>query len=475
MHPAPDATGLGGLPIDLGVGEILCEARERHGQELQSVANQLRIRLVYLQAIEDGRFRDLPGSTYAVGFVRSYADYLGLDSADIVRRFREEVAKVHGQTRLIFPSVTAEGKIPGAAVLLLSVLGAVIVYGAWYYASSRQEADLQMIPEVPDRLIALPTGDAAADGSSPALSSAGDATDSAVAEYPPADLTPTQEVIPPDSEELSAEAGVDDAGPAAPTIVVPPTAAAPVVGGGDSESPTITGNPSIAAPASPDAETVAAPPASPAVSVDDDLPPASALVAPAIAEPADRATAADESEPAVPADAGSGPLSPLPAAPAPPIAGATALATPSATANAGIEAALPLTANTVDGAPSAGAAGAIPAAPPPPAPVLEPETPAQQAARPASGGPRIVLEARMETWIRIVDSAGARVIETTLRPGERYEVPDQAGLSLKTGNAGGLDVLVDGAKAPPLGEVGSVIDRIALDPDRLRSGTVLSN
>ena len=70
-------------PVDIGVGELMRLTRERLGHELQSVANQLRIRLSYLEAIEEGRFRDLPGTTYAVGFVRSYADYLGLDGADI--------------------------------------------------------------------------------------------------------------------------------------------------------------------------------------------------------------------------------------------------------------------------------------------------------------------------------------------------------------------------------------------------------
>ena len=114
-------------PVDIGVGELMRLTRERLGHELQTVANQLRIRLSYLEAIEDARFRDLPGTTYAVGFVRSYADYLGLDGADIVRRFREEAARIHGQTKLVFPALTAEGKLPRAAVLLVSADGLAAV------------------------------------------------------------------------------------------------------------------------------------------------------------------------------------------------------------------------------------------------------------------------------------------------------------------------------------------------------------
>ena len=145
-----------GASIELGVGDILRLNRERRGLELQSVANQLRIRLAYLEAIEDGRYKDLPGSTYAVGFVRSYADYLELDGADIVRRFREEVARIHGRTRLIFPAITAEGTIPPAAILLLSIIGIGIGYGTWYYLSSTDQSDIATVQEVPDRLINAP-------------------------------------------------------------------------------------------------------------------------------------------------------------------------------------------------------------------------------------------------------------------------------------------------------------------------------
>src|SRR5262245_47518014 len=94
------------------VGDLLRTAREAAGQNLQSVSQQLRIRAIYLRAIEEGDFGALPGTTYAVGFVRSYADFLGLDGPDIVRRFREEVEELGKRTQLSFPSTPAEGKIP---------------------------------------------------------------------------------------------------------------------------------------------------------------------------------------------------------------------------------------------------------------------------------------------------------------------------------------------------------------------------
>ena len=123
-----------------GIAKILREARENKGEEIARVANRLRIRAAYLQAIEDGRYRELPGDAYAIGFVRAYATYLGLDGLEIVRRFKME-ASVSGKTAsLIFPIQAHEGRVPKGAMLLLSVLLALVVYGTWYALSYRGPA-----------------------------------------------------------------------------------------------------------------------------------------------------------------------------------------------------------------------------------------------------------------------------------------------------------------------------------------------
>ncbi|HEY0206778.1 MAG TPA: helix-turn-helix domain-containing protein, partial [Acetobacteraceae bacterium] len=83
------ADGEGGPALGAArVGAELRAARNRLGWALPDVAATLRIRLPYLQAIEDGRVADLPGNTYAVGFLRTYASALGLDAAEAARRFR---------------------------------------------------------------------------------------------------------------------------------------------------------------------------------------------------------------------------------------------------------------------------------------------------------------------------------------------------------------------------------------------------
>src|SRR5271155_3985644 len=72
------------------VGTLLAETRQNYRWALEDVGAALRIKPEYLAALEQGRADRLPGPTYATGFMRAYADYLGLDSREIVRRFQDE-------------------------------------------------------------------------------------------------------------------------------------------------------------------------------------------------------------------------------------------------------------------------------------------------------------------------------------------------------------------------------------------------
>src|SRR3546814_5397878 len=102
--------------------DTLIRARQQLGQDLRSIANVLCIRYSYLDAIERGQFENLPGPTYAVGFMRSYADYRGLDGDQIVERFQAEVDGPDSKTKRHFPTPAPEGKMPGGAVFLVAAL-----------------------------------------------------------------------------------------------------------------------------------------------------------------------------------------------------------------------------------------------------------------------------------------------------------------------------------------------------------------
>ena len=55
------------------IGILLQTARKNRNENLNDVAKQLRIRQVYLEAIENDQFEILPGDIYVVGFIKSYA------------------------------------------------------------------------------------------------------------------------------------------------------------------------------------------------------------------------------------------------------------------------------------------------------------------------------------------------------------------------------------------------------------------
>ncbi len=98
----------------------------------------------------------------------------------------------------------------------------------------------------------------------------------------------------------------------------------------------------------------------------------------------------------------------------------------------------------------------------------------EEAVTPLEG--RIVLRAKGENWVEIREGGTDRLVVARLfKPGDTFDVPDTPGLRLLTGNAGGLEILVDGKPVPPLGTEGMVRRNIPLDAEQLRSGGLARN
>jgi cytoskeleton protein RodZ len=135
------------------VGEELREARNALGVSLEDAAAQLRINKRYLQALEEGRVKDLPGAAYAVGFVRSYATALGLDPDEAVRRFRDvSGTAVTKSGDLVFPEPVPRRGIPTGVLAALGLALAMGGYIAWYQWSGRGERVVDAVPPLPPRL-----------------------------------------------------------------------------------------------------------------------------------------------------------------------------------------------------------------------------------------------------------------------------------------------------------------------------------
>lgn len=74
------------------LGQVLRTQREELGLELNELESRTKIRKRYLIALEEGDWTILPGEVYARGFVRSYADALGLDGRDLLQRYGTDAA-----------------------------------------------------------------------------------------------------------------------------------------------------------------------------------------------------------------------------------------------------------------------------------------------------------------------------------------------------------------------------------------------
>ena len=132
------------------VGQELRAARLRRGDEIAQVSRALKIRKDHLEALEEDRLEDLPGKTYAIGFVRSYARHLGLDANAYVERFKREISgRAEDKMHEPAPIHQDDGRrlpqgwriITGAVLILLG-------WGAWHLLSSGISSN-QPVPPAP--------------------------------------------------------------------------------------------------------------------------------------------------------------------------------------------------------------------------------------------------------------------------------------------------------------------------------------
>lgn len=117
------------------IGSRLKAAREEKGITLREVEEATKVRVKYLEALENEEFSVLPGRVYAVGFLRSYASYLGLDSNELVKAFNE-VYPHRGEEEVLLVSPAERpgrrkrrGSKVWLVLLLLLVLATIVAFG----------------------------------------------------------------------------------------------------------------------------------------------------------------------------------------------------------------------------------------------------------------------------------------------------------------------------------------------------------
>ncbi|MCI7420745.1 MAG: DUF4115 domain-containing protein [Alphaproteobacteria bacterium] len=134
------------------VGELLRNTRLKKGKTLGDVSKDLCIRKFYLEAIENLSAKDLPPVPYGLGFVRSYAEYLGLNSPRIVQAYRQAVyAEQENEedtgSEENTPPVEYAG--PNLRHVIIGLVGVVLIFAVWRGVSSyNQEKQLAEEKEI---------------------------------------------------------------------------------------------------------------------------------------------------------------------------------------------------------------------------------------------------------------------------------------------------------------------------------------
>lgn len=122
---------------DVSVGQHLRKKRTSLKKRLPDISRTLRISETYLKAIEEDRGEDLPERVYAVGFVRSYSQFLGLDPQETTKRFCEEVLASPQRKNYHLPISYSPKNTPSRRVLKVCLLLAFVLMAGWLVFEGR--------------------------------------------------------------------------------------------------------------------------------------------------------------------------------------------------------------------------------------------------------------------------------------------------------------------------------------------------
>jgi cytoskeleton protein RodZ len=125
------------------IGNSLREARLRQGLDFPEIEQATKVRPKYLRALEDEQFDILPGQTYVKGFLRTYAEYLGLDGQLYVDEYNSRYVHADEETPLRTRSASSLGGRAGpqfeSSVVLVAIAAigilTLLVFAAWRFGS----------------------------------------------------------------------------------------------------------------------------------------------------------------------------------------------------------------------------------------------------------------------------------------------------------------------------------------------------
>jgi cytoskeleton protein RodZ len=187
------------------IGSALREAREAANASLDDISALLKIRSDHLQALENDDFDRLPGSVYAIGFIRTYATHLGLNAGELIERYKAAVSVPHLEDQGPNPQTEHE-PVSGALKITIALAAVFVVYILWLIAGGAGDdnknsrvaetaAPAREVPAAP----ATPSAPPQPAAQEPATAPAAPATPSA----PPSLETPPVNIVAAPSVEVN--------------------------------------------------------------------------------------------------------------------------------------------------------------------------------------------------------------------------------------------------------------------------------
>jgi cytoskeletal protein RodZ len=186
------------------IGDILRRARLERDDDIYHIAEYLRIKPSYLVALENSQYSELPADAYVIGFLRTYASFLGINGKDAVDRYRYEMAGRRKKPILSMPVPMSEGPAPSGLIMVGATIVVLLIYVLWYAISSTGRTEKTTAPALPSTVQQVSptsssnTDTAAAGLTAPVTTSAPINKDApAVTLSAPAPATSTSSAIPP--------------------------------------------------------------------------------------------------------------------------------------------------------------------------------------------------------------------------------------------------------------------------------------
>ena len=136
------------------IGKILKKARKSRNLKLETLSKVLKISIDYLQSIENGNSKNLPGEPYNWGFIKTYSNYLNLDIDYIYNLYKNENNIVIKSKELHLPTFTNNYQLNYLKYGFLGILTTILLYTFYnfFYLQTNLDERYALTPE-PDEVM----------------------------------------------------------------------------------------------------------------------------------------------------------------------------------------------------------------------------------------------------------------------------------------------------------------------------------